>query len=80
MVALSFDGASVMLETQNGAAAKLQAMCETTVIVMHAVAHVEQLTMSDAFKEVTFFRSGRVRYRRCTSTTIAQARSAMAWR
>lgn len=54
-VGMSFDGASVMLGTQNGAAAKLREQINGYVSVIHAVAHVEQLAMSDAFKEVDFF-------------------------
>ena len=54
-VGMSFDGASVMLGTQNGAATKLREQINGYVSVIHAVAHVEQLAMSDAFKEVDFF-------------------------
>ena len=54
-VGFSFDGASVMLGTQNGVAAQLQTMCESTVVITHGVAHVEQLTLSDAFKQVDYF-------------------------
>jgi hypothetical protein len=54
-VGFSFDGASVMLGTQNGAASKLKAMCESDVVVTHAVAHVEQLVIKDAFAEVDYY-------------------------
>ena len=54
-VGFSFDGASVMLGTQNGAAAKLKALCEAKAVVIHGVAHVEQLVAGDAFKEVDYF-------------------------
>ena len=54
-VGMSFDGAAVMLGTQNGAATKLREQINGYVSVIHAVAHVEQLAMSDAFKEVEFF-------------------------
>jgi hypothetical protein len=54
-VGFSFDGASVMLGTQNGVATKLKAMCESDAVAIHGVAHVEQLTMADAFKEVDYF-------------------------
>lgn len=54
-VGFSFDGASVMLGTQNGVATRLIGMCECSAIAVHGVAHVEQLTMGDAYKEVDFY-------------------------
>ena len=54
-IGASFDGASVMLGEQNGVGAKLKAMASNLKFVVHAVAHVEQLAMGDAFKEVEFY-------------------------
>ena len=54
-VGMSFDGASVMLGSQNGVAAKLKAQIKGYTASLHAVAHVEQLAMCDAFKEVEYF-------------------------
>ena len=54
-VGWSFDGASVMLGSQNGAAAKLKAMIKGYCAAIHGVAHVEQLGNADAFKEVDYY-------------------------
>ena len=40
----SFDGASVMLGSQNGTAKLLKDVVETHLIIIHAVAHVEQVS------------------------------------
>ena len=54
-VGVSFDGASVMMGSQNGVAKKMQDKSEGHLAVIHAVAHVEQLGNSDAFSEVEFY-------------------------
>ena len=54
-VGASFDGASVMLGSQNGAAKKLKDMAETHLTVVHAVAHVEQLANADSFGAVEYY-------------------------
>ena len=54
LVAVSFDGASVMLGAQNGVAAKLQAQAPQ-MIITHAGAHVTQLAMGDALSHVEYY-------------------------
>ena len=52
---VSFDGASVMMGENNGTAKKLKDMVTTPLVVMHAVAHVQQLANSDAFMSVEYY-------------------------
>ena len=56
----SFDGASVMLGSQNGTAKLLKDNVETHLTIIHACAHVEQLGLGDAFKEVTYYEEWRL--------------------
>ena len=58
-VGMSFDGVSVMLGTQNGAAAKLKGKIDGYCAAIHAVAHVEQLGNADAFKEIDYYEEWR---------------------
>ncbi|KOO33057.1 zinc finger protein 862 [Chrysochromulina tobinii] len=51
----SFDGATVMLGSQGGTAKLLKDKVETHLTILHAAAHVEQLALGDAFKEVTYY-------------------------
>ena len=55
LVGVSFDGASVMLGSQNGVAAKLKRLTESMLIVIHGVAHVAQLGNADAFALVDYY-------------------------
>ena len=59
MVGTSFDGASVMMGTQNGTAARLKRQINGYSSTIHAVAHVQQLADADAFDEVDFFKEWR---------------------
>jgi hypothetical protein len=54
VVAGSFDGASVMLGSQKGVAAKMKDLVPHMVFV-HAAAHVQQLAMADAFQICEYF-------------------------
>ena len=54
-VGVSFDGASVMQGAQNGSAKKLSDLVEMSLVVIHAVAHVEQLGNADAFKSLPYY-------------------------
>ena len=49
LIGASFDGASVMLGSQNGVAKKLMELAESMKIVIHAAAHVTQLGNADGF-------------------------------
>jgi hypothetical protein len=51
----SFDGATVMLGSLGGTAKLLKDKVETHLTILHAAAHVEQLALGDAFKEVTYY-------------------------
>ena len=51
----SFDGASVMMGSQNGVAKKLADMSETHLATIHAVAHVQQLGNCDGLLEVEYY-------------------------
>ena len=55
LIATSFDGASVMLGSQNGVAKKLMALCENMMISIHAAAHVTQLGNADAFAKCDYY-------------------------
>ena len=54
-VGVSFDGASVMLGAQNGVAKKIADMTDTHLSVIHAVAHVQQLSNADAFADIDYY-------------------------
>ena len=51
----SFDGASVMLGSLGGTAKLLKDKVETHLTIIHAAAHVEQLALGSAFKEVAYY-------------------------
>ena len=55
-VGVSFDGASVMMGSQNGVVKLLKDDVKSHPLIgVHGVAHVEQLAMADSFKEVDYY-------------------------
>ena len=59
LVGCSFDGASVMLGEFNGVAKKLADMTDGHLVIVHAVAHVQQLANGDAFSDVEYYEEWR---------------------
>ena len=59
LVGCSFDGASVMMGELNGVAKKLFDMVDGYLVVLHAVAHVQQLADGDAFGAVEYYEEWR---------------------
>lgn len=54
LIAGSFDGASVMLGDKSGVVARVRAEAKH-FLAIHAVAHVEQLCLGDAFSDVGYY-------------------------
>lgn len=59
LVGSSFDGASVMMGEFNGVAKKLADMTDGNLVIVHAVAHVQQLADGDAFSNVEYYEEWR---------------------